>query len=56
MSENERAVKEAVASSRIEGYEIDMESEKLCMMLAEGIITQTEYISRVLQMSEAVIV
>ena len=55
MSESERAVKEAVASSRIEGYEIDPESEKLCMMLAEGIISQEEYIAQVLQMSKAVI-
>lgn len=54
MSNCESAVKEAVASSRIEGYEIDSESIDLCLMLAEGRITQSEYIMRVLQMSEAV--
>ena len=54
MSSNEIAVKEAVASSVIEGYEIDQETIDLCMLLAEGKITQAEYIMRVLQMSEGV--
>ena len=54
MSSNEIAVKEAVASSIIEGYEIDPETIDLCMLLAEGKITQAEYILRVLQMSEGV--
>ena len=54
VSSNEIAVKEAVASSVIEGYEIDPETIDLCMLLAEGKITQAEYIMRVLQMSEGV--
>lgn len=57
MSNNEqarRAVSEAVASARIEGYVIDSESETLCMELAEGSITQSEYIQQILEMSTAV--
>ena len=57
MSNNEqarRAVSEAVASARIEGYMIDSESETLCMKLAEGSITQSEYIQRILELSKAV--
>ena len=57
MSNNEqarRAVSEAVASARIEGYMIDSESETLCMKLAEGSITQSEYIQQILEMSKAV--
>lgn len=57
MSNNEqarRAVSEAMASARIEGYVIDSDSETLCMKLAEGSITQSEYIQRILEMSKAV--
>ena len=52
--QNHRAVSEAVASARIEGYVIDSESETLCMKLAEGSITQLEYIQQILEMSKAV--
>ncbi len=46
------AVTEAMASANIEGYEIDSQSENLCMMLSEGLITLDEYIGLVLKMSE----
>ena len=49
------AVSEAVASARIEGYVIDSESETLCMKLAEGSITQSEYIQRILELSKAIL-
>lgn len=49
-----RAVSEAVASARIEGYVIDSESKTLCMKLAEGSITQSEYIQRILELSTVV--
>lgn len=52
--QNRTAVAEAVASARIEGYEIDADTEALCMKLAEGLITQAEYIHRVLELSKAV--
>ena len=58
MTNNEqarRAVSAAVVSARIEGYNvIDSESETLCMELAEGSITQSEYIQQILEMSTAV--
>ena len=58
MSAKERlryeAVAEAVASAKIEGYDIDSQTEELCMMLAEGLISLEEYIGRVLKMSEAI--
>lgn len=50
-----RAVSEAVASARIEGYVIDSESETLCMKLAEGNITQSEYIQQILELSKAIL-
>ena len=59
MSAKERirheAVAEAVASARIEGYDIDEQTENLCIMLAEGMISMEEYIEQVLKMSEAVL-
>ena len=48
------AVAEAVASAKIEGYEIDEETENLCVMLAEDRIFLEEYIGQVLKMSEAI--
>ena len=52
MSNIEYAVKEAVASSKIEGYEIDQESIRLCMLVAEGKLTRDEYIMKILEMSQ----
>ena len=52
--QDRRAVSEAVASARIEGYVIDAESETLCLKLAEGKITHSEYFQQILEMSKAV--
>ena len=55
MSAKERikheAVAEAVASARIEGYDIDEQTENLCIMLAEGMISMEEYIDQILGMA-----
>ena len=51
---NHEAVAEAIASARIEGYEIDSQTESLCVMLAEGLITLGDYIGQVLKMSESI--
>ena len=51
---NHEAVAEAIASARIEGYEIDSQTESLCVMLAEGLITLEDYIGQVLKMSESI--
>ena len=53
--QNRSAVSEAVASAKIEGYLIDPESEALCMKLADGSITQAEYIQQILELSKAVL-
>ena len=45
------AVAEAVASARIEGYDIDQQTENLCIMLAEGMISMEEYIDQILGMA-----
>lgn len=52
--QNLLAVAEAVASAKIEGYEIDAETEALCTKLAEGVITQAEYVHRIMELSKAV--
>ena len=55
MSAEERirheAVAEAVASARIEGYDIDQQTENLCIMLAEGMISMEEYVDQILGMA-----
>lgn len=51
---NHEAVAEAIASARIEGYEIDSQTESLYVMLAEGLITLEDYIGQVLKMSESI--
>lgn len=53
--QNRNAVSEAVASAKIEGYMIDPKSKALCMKLAEGSITQAEYIQQILELSKAVL-